>query len=85
MYQLPSLISITPVIRSSNAVLTNEEVFRVVDILVRPGLDTVDYLVPCALVYCILVHSIHGKGYGGHTRGSRSIKIARGMYRVSSD
>ena len=61
MNRLSRLIPITPVIRSSNATLANEKVFRVVDILIRPGLDTVDYLVHCALANRILVHSIHGE------------------------
>lgn len=85
MYRLSRLISITPIIRSSNAILPNEEVFGVVDVLVWTSLDTVDYLVPYALANCDVL-TLHPRcGYKVHTRGSRSIRIARGMYRVSSD
>ena len=42
MHRLAGLVSITPVVAGTYAALSNEEVFRVVDVLVRAGLDAVD-------------------------------------------
>jgi hypothetical protein len=42
VYRLASLVSISPVIAGPYAALSNEEVLRVVDILVGPRLYTVD-------------------------------------------
>jgi len=68
MYRLSRLVSITPVIRSSDAVLANEEVFWIVDILVWPGLYTVDYLYPHALANMRFRYSLPKVGINTYTR-----------------
>jgi hypothetical protein len=49
MHLLSSLVSITPIICRSNAILANEEVFRIVNVFIWAGLDTIDYLDAYAL------------------------------------
>lgn len=41
VHRLAGLVSITPVVAGTYTALSNEEVFRVVDVLVRAGLDAV--------------------------------------------
>ena len=50
MHRFPRLVSVTPVVRSTNAIFANEEVFRIVDVLVWSGLNAVDDLHSQALV-----------------------------------
>jgi hypothetical protein len=38
------LVTISPVVCRAYTVLPDEEVFRIVDVLVRTGLDAIDYL-----------------------------------------
>jgi hypothetical protein len=38
------LVTISPVVCRAYTVLPDEEVFRIVDVLVRAGLDAIDYL-----------------------------------------
>jgi hypothetical protein len=38
------LVAISPVVCRAHTVLPDEEVFRIVDVLVRAGLDAIDYL-----------------------------------------
>lgn len=51
VHSLSGLVSISPVVRCSNAVLPDEEVLGIVDVFVRPGLDTVDDL--CDVSNCL--------------------------------
>lgn len=44
VYTFTSLVAITPVVCRTHTILSNVKVFRVVNILVRAVLDTIDYL-----------------------------------------
>ena len=44
MHQFSSLVSITPVVRSTNTILSDKEVLWIIDVLVRALLDTIDDL-----------------------------------------
>lgn len=80
MDEFSCLISISPIIGSSYSAFSNEEVFGVVDVLVGPRLDPIDDLANGGLEPVD-----PSMPQGVRTRGSKSIKIARGMYLVSSD
>lgn len=66
MERFSRLVTITPVVCSSDTIFPNVEVFRVVDVLVRPCLDPIDNLFPASLassrsdvaigLYCIINH-----------------------------
>lgn len=66
-----------PVVPRANALLPDEEVFGVVDVSIRSGLDAIDDLTSDQLTSA-------GKPEETHTLGSKSSKIARGIYLVSS-
>lgn len=78
--RLTALISITPVIRSTDTILAHVEVLGIVDVSVGAGLDTVDDL---ASGFSIVWEDIVS-GNTKRTLGSRSIRMALGIYRVSS-
>ena len=81
---LTGLITIAPVVRGTYAVLAHIEVFRVIDVLIWACLDTIYNLeLKQPHVNSAAIEQVDWESTR-HTRGSRSIRIARGMYRVSS-
>lgn len=104
VHRLAGLVAVAPIVSGADAVLSNEEVFGVVDVFVGAGLNAVDDLLLfvslypryrlahgcCARPQCVqaslpsMPHLWSERGKGAHTLGSKSIKIALGIYLVSS-
>jgi len=76
--QLSCLITISPVIGSTYSIFPNEKVLRVVNVLVRAGLDAVDYLGDVSFGYFLRLDKAT-RVLGTHTRfqiyqyGSRDV------------
>ena len=79
MHLLAHRIARSPVVSRTSSIFVDVEVFGVVDVLVRAGLYAIQHLSSRqpSLSALIIDEML--------TRGSRSSRIARGMYRVSSD
>jgi hypothetical protein len=78
MHALSRSITSRPVITSAHTMLANEEIFGVIDVLVRARLYAVDHLPASSVGKGVLLQPSE------RTLGSRSIRIALGMYLVSS-
>lgn len=77
-------ITRTPIVPRTNALLSDEEVFGVVDVLVRTGLNGVkDLDSGISARRSTKGLRVLGRNWH-HTLGSKSSRMARGMYRVSS-
>jgi len=75
-------IACSPVVPSTDALLSNEEVLRIVDILIGACLDPIDDLVQMTLADTPGSKALSRRGT--LTLGSKSSRMARGIYRVSS-
>jgi hypothetical protein len=78
LHDLSGRVARSPVVSSTNSLLANEEVLGVVDVLIRARLDRIDDLRKLSR------SPWSPPEVGMLTLGSRSSRMARGIYRVSS-